>query len=254
MKVVILAGGYGTRISEYTDTIPKPMIEIGGLPIIWHIMNRYAYFGYKDFYIALGYKAEVIKEFFLKYHTLNSDFSVDLSSGEIKYHNLNKLDWKVTLVDTGKDTMTGGRLLRLKTFLDKDTFMLTYGDGLSNINLEDLYKFHKSHKKMVTVSAVHPTARFGELEIYNDTVVNFKEKPQLNDGWINGGFFVLEPEFLNLIENDETMLEREPLEKATKLNEFMAFQHKGFWHCMDTKRDYELLEAMWKSGAPWICD
>ena len=252
MKVVILAGGYGTRLSEYTETIPKPMVTIGGKPILWHIMNSYAKYGHKDFYIALGYKSEKIKEFFLNYPTLNSDFTIDLSSGNIKTHQQNNHDWLVTLVDTGLKSMTGGRLKRLRDFIDGETFLLTYGDGLSNININNVIEFHKSHQKMITVSAVHPGARFGELEIEGDQVMTFNEKPQTNQGWINGGYFVIEPEFIDLIEGDETILEKDPLEKAAAIGELMAYQHNGFWQCMDTKRDRDMLEELWKNhNAPW---
>jgi len=251
LKVILLAGGFGTRLSEYTDIIPKPMVTVGGKPILWHVMQQYAKFGHKDFYIALGYKSEVIKDYFLKYNSLSSDFTVDLSNGKINPHQTNAVDWKVTLVNTGENSMTGGRVKRLRSFIGNETCMLTYGDGVSNINIDELLKFHRSHGKMITVSAVRPNARFGELEIDNNLVKSFKEKPQLHEGWINGGFFVFEPEFFDLIDGDETLLEREPLELATKLGELMAYQHQGFWHCMDTKRDHELLEALWLKGAPW---
>jgi glucose-1-phosphate cytidylyltransferase len=252
MKVVILAGGFGTRLSEYTESIPKPMVSIGGKPILWHIMNTYARFKYKDFYVALGYKAEVIKEYFLNYRTLNSDFTVDLSNGNIVSHQQDVVDWKITLVDTGVDSMTGGRVKRMKDFIGNETFLLTYGDGVANIDIDALVKFHKSHGKMVTVSAVHPGARFGELGINNNVVVSFKEKPQTVKGWINGGYFIMEPEFFDLISNDSTILEKEPLEKAAEMGELMAYQHSGFWQCMDTKRDKDNLEELWKIGsAPW---
>ena len=251
MKVVLLAGGYGTRLAEYTETIPKPMVPIGGKPILWHIMKSYASYGHKDFYVALGYKAEVIKEYFLNYRALNSDFSVDLNSGVITPHQVDPVDWKVTLVNTGIDSMTGGRVKRMKSFIGEETFMLTYGDGVADINLDELLKFHRSHGKMVTVSAVRPAARFGELEIQSSRVTAFQEKPQMHDGWINGGYFVIEPAFFNFIEGDQTLLEREPLERAALEGHLMAYCHDGFWHCMDTKRDHELLEALWKKGAPW---
>ena len=191
MKVVILAGGFGTRLSEYTESIPKPMVSIGGKPILWHIMKSYAYFGHSDFYIALGYKTEVIKEYFLNYRTLNADFTVDLGTGSLTPHQQDEVDWKVTLVDTGLNTMTGGRVKRMKSYIGNEAFLLTYGDGLSDVNLEALLKFHKNHGKMVTVTAVHPVARFGELKIEVDCVKSFKEKPQVTQGWINGGFFVI---------------------------------------------------------------
>lgn len=253
MKVMILAGGFGTRISEYTQTIPKPMVPIGGDPILVHIMKRYADFGYNDFLIALGYKASVIKQYFLNYNSLSSDFKIDLQSGDLQHVNVSKIDWQVSLFNTGINTMTGGRVLRLREHVGNETFMLTYGDGLSNINFDDLVDFHKSHGKMVTVSAVHPVARFGEIQIKENIVESFKEKPQLTQGWINGGFFVIEPEFFDLIDNDQSILEREPLEKAAQLGELMAYCHEDFWHCMDTVRDKDLLEDMWKKGnPPWM--
>lgn len=252
MKVIILAGGLGTRLSEYTESIPKPMVAIGGKPIIWHIMSTYAKFNHKDFYIALGYKAEVIKEYFLNYKALNSDFTVDLSDGEIISHQKDDVDWKVTLLNTGLNSMTGGRVKRMKKFIGNETFLLTYGDGVADIDIDKLIKFHKSHGKMATVSAVHPSARFGELDIENNNVSSFKEKPQVAQGWINGGYFVLEPDFFDFIENDDTILEKEPLEQVAKKGELMAYQHNGFWQCMDTKRDRDTLEILWENNrAPW---
>ncbi len=252
MKVVILAGGKGTRISEYTNVIPKPMVPIGNFPIIWHIMKIYAHYGFKDFVVALGYKSEVIKDYFIKFNSLNSDFTVDLSNGKIEIHQNKSLDWKVTLVDTGQETMTGGRLKRLKNYLDGDTFMLTYGDGLADINIKDLLNFHLANKKLVTMTAVRPSARFGELELNSNLITSFKEKPQLKDGWINGGFFVMEKEFIDLIKDDTEMLERNPLEIVAKNNQLIAFKHKSFWQCMDNKRDLENLQKLWKDDPPWI--
>jgi len=253
MKVVILAGGFGTRLSEYTESIPKPMVTVGGKPILWHIMNTYAKFGHKDFYVALGYKAEAIKEYFLNYRALNSNFSVDLSNGDIIAHQQDAVDWKVALVDTGLNSMTGGRVKRMKDFIANETFLLTYGDGVADIDLDALIKFHKSHGKMVTVSAVHPAARFGELDINNNVVISFKEKPQVTQGWINGGYFVIEPEFFDLIEGDSTILEKDPLEKVSQMGELMSYQHDGFWQCMDTKRDRDYLESLWENlSAPWM--
>ena len=252
MKVIILAGGFGTRLSEYTETIPKPMVTVGGRPILWHIMKTYAHFGHRDFHLALGYKAEIIKEYFLHYRTLNSDFTVDLASGKIEPHEVEDIDWKVTLVDTGLESMTGGRVKRMQSFIGNETFMLTYGDGVSNIDIDALVKFHKSHGKMITVSAVHPGARFGELDIKQHQVVSFQEKPQVTEGWINGGYFVCEPEFFDLIDGDKSILEHEPLEKAAAMGQLMAYHHEGYWQPMDTKRERDSLEELWKSNkAPW---
>jgi glucose-1-phosphate cytidylyltransferase len=251
MKVILLAGGFGTRLSEYTDVIPKPMVPVGGKPILWHIMQSYARFGHKDFYVALGYKAEVVKEYFLHYRSLNADFTVDLGTGAISPHQQDEVDWRVTLVNTGDASMTGGRVKRMQQYIGAETCMLTYGDGLADIDLDALLAFHRSHGKMVTVSAVRPAARFGELEMDGPCVTSFKEKPQLHEGWINGGFFVVEPRFFDLIAGDDVMLEREPMEQAAAAGELMAYRHEGFWHCMDTKRDHELLEALWKKSPPW---
>ena len=250
MKVVILAGGFGTRLSEYTETIPKPMVTIGGRPIIWHIMQSYASFGYKDFYLALGYKSEVIKEYFLHYRSLNSDFTVDLSTGDVESHQTDDTDWRVTLTHTGLESMTGGRVKRMQKFIGNETFLLTYGDGLADIDIGALVDFHRSHGKIVTISAVHPSARFGELNMDGDKVFSFKEKPQTTQGWINGGYFVIEPEFFNLIDSDSTILEKDPLEKVAEMGELMAYRHDGFWQCMDTKRDRDSLEKMWQTGSP----
>ena len=231
MKVVILAGGFGTRLSEYTDSIPKPMVPIGGKPIIEHIMGIYANCGHKEFYVALGYKGEVIKNYFKNF----------------------KKDWKINLIDTGADTYTGGRLKRLEKYLLNEDFLLTYGDGLSNININDLIKFHKSHKKIVTISAVRPPARFGSLSLKGSEVLKFKEKTQLGESWINGGFFVISPKFFNFLKGDETVLESLPLEKVTDLKEIRAYKHEGFWQCMDHKLDKDLLDQMIKENkAPWI--
>lgn len=229
------------------------MVPIGGRPILWHIMNTYSKYGYKEFYLALGHKSEVVKEYFLNYYDLNSDFTVNLRTGKTNHHQKNYLDWKVTLLDTGKSTMTGGRVKRLKKYIGNEPFFLTYGDGVSNVNIDDLLKFHRGHNKMITMTAVRPPARFGELELNEKGMVkSFKEKPQMHKGWINGGFFVVEPEFIELIDSDETLLEREPLEKAAEINELMAFKHEGFWQCMDTMRDKQLLEKLWNKGdAPW---
>ena len=225
MKVILLAGGFGTRLSEHTKTIPKPMVNIAGKPMLLHIMKLYAKYGYKDFYIALGYKGEIIKKFF------NKKF----------------FDWNIHLIETGKNTMTGGRLKRLKKYIGKETFMMTYGDGLSNVNLKKLLKFHKKNKKLATLTAVRPPARFGALKLNGQYVSYFKEKSKLDEGWINGGFFVMEPEFLKFIKNDNTYLEREPLESVSKKKQLTAFKHEGFWQCMDTKRDKDKLNNILKS-------
>ena len=252
MKVVILAGGFGTRLSEYTDSIPKPMVTIGGKPILWHIMKTYAKYGYTDFHLALGYKAELIKDYFLNYRSLNSDFTIDLENGNLTAHQKDDVTWKVTLVDTGLHSMTGGRVKRMQDFIGNETFLLTYGDGVANIDIEALVNFHKSHGKMVTVSAVHPGARFGELDIDGDTVTSFKEKPQITQGWINGGYFVIQPEFFDLIQGDDTILEHGPLEKVAQIGELKTYKHEGFWQCMDTKRGRDSLEELWQTdNAAW---
>jgi len=252
MKVVILAGGFGTRLSEYTESIPKPMVTIGGRPILWHILKTYANYGYTNFYLALGYKAEMIKEYFLHYRSLNSDFTIDLGNGNIEPHQTDDTNWKVTLVHTGLESMTGGRVKRMQPFIGNEPCMLTYGDGLADIDIGALVKYHKSHGKMVTISAVHPSARFGELVLNGDMVSSFQEKPQTGQGWINGGFFVIEPEFFDLIEGDSMILEKEPLERVAEMGELMAYRHDGYWQCMDTKRDRDHLEELWQSGnAPW---
>lgn len=252
MKVVILAGGFGTRLSEYTDSIPKPMVQVGGRPLIWHIMQHYAKFGHTEFVIALGYKAEVIRDYFLNFNSLNSDFTVDLADGSIEWINSSAPNWKVTLVDTGLDSLTGTRLKKLAPHLEGNRFMLTYGDGVANVDIEELLSFHNKHGRQVTMTAVRPSARFGELDINAGQVKSFEEKPQLHSGWINGGFFVMEPGFLNYIPDENVMLERSPFNNATADGELMAFEHQGFWQCMDTKRDMEGLQALWDSGiAPW---
>ena len=231
MKVIILAGGFGTRLSEYTNTIPKPMIQVGNKPILHHIMQFYANFGHTDFYVALGYKGEVIKKYF---------------------SNIDS-DWNINLIDTGSNSMTGGRVKRLQKFIGKETFMLTYGDGLSDININNLISFHKNHGKMVTISAVRPPARFGALKLKDSEVVSFKEKSQLTESWINGGFFVMEPDFFEMLSSDETVLEKEPLERAASMKELIAFRHEGFWQCMDHKLDKDLLDEMCsKREAPWL--
>lgn len=252
MKVILLAGGFGTRLSEYTDVIPKPMVTVGGKPIVWHIMNTYAKYGHKDFYLALGYKAEVIKDYFLNYRNLSTDFTIDMSTGGIESYQSDAPDWRVTLVQTGLESMTGGRVKRMQSFVGNEAFLLTYGDGVADIDVKALIDFHRSHGKMVTVTAVHPAARFGELDLDGSKVTTFKEKPQTGEGWINGGYMVIEPEFFDLIEGDSTILEKAPLERVAKMGELMAYHHHGYWQCMDTKRDRDALEGLWESGnAPW---
>ncbi len=252
MKVVILAGGMGTRLAEETVLRPKPMVEIGGRPILTHIMDWYAAFGFKEFVIALGYKGEVIKQYFLNYYALNSDITVKLSSGEVAFHNGGQKDWTVHLVETGLHTMTGGRLLRLRPWLDDDCFMMTYGDGLADVNIADLVAFHRAHGKLATVTAAHPPARFGDIQLDGDQVARFAEKPQAGAGWINAGFFVLHPRVLDYIAGDDTIWERAPLEKLAEDGELMAYRHTGFWQPMDTLREKQLLEEIWQSGrAPW---
>ena len=254
MEVVILCGGYGTRLGEETQLRPKPMVEIGGKPILWHIMKIFEKHNMQDFHLALGYKANYIKDYFLKYNSLNNDFSVNLKSGKIEFNDITEENWNINLTDTGLNTMTGGRLLRLKESLkNEETFMLTYGDGVSNIDLTRLLEFHKSHGKIATVTAVRPPVRFGELIINDNKVEEFAEKPQAGKGWINGGFFVFNKEIFNYIENDSIMIEREPLEKLSKLGELMAYKHDDFWQCMDTIREKEILEGLLNSNsASWL--
>ena len=250
MKVVILAGGFGTRLSEFTDVIPKPMVTIGGMPIIWHIMNHYASHGHTDFVVALGYKSQTIRDYFLNYRSLNSDVTVELKSGKVSMLGGDVPDWKVTMIDTGYETQTGGRLLRLRETLGSEDFFMTYGDGVSNVDLDALLEVHRASSAEVTVTAVRPTARFGEIEIDGDRVVRFAEKPRGSQGWINGGFFVMKPSFLERITGDASVLEKEPLENAAKAQKLAAFRHSGFWQCMDTKRDRDFLENLWASGNP----
>ena len=230
MKVILLAGGFGTRLSEYTDTIPKPMVQIGDKPMLWHIMNLYARYNHSDFFVATGYKGEVIK----------------------KYFSETSEKWNINLIDTGKNTMTGGRVKRLQKVIGNETCMLSYGDGLADINLDSLLTFHKSHRKLVTVSAVRPPARFGAIKLKGDRVISFKEKSHLGQGWINGGFFVIEPDFFDFIDGDNTYLEREPLERAVSKGELFGYKHNGFWQCMDTKRDRDNLEEIYLKGATWL--
>ena len=252
MKVVILAGGVGTRLVEETEIKPKPMVEIGGKPILWHIMMHYSHYGFKQFVIALGYKGEIIKKWMADYSALNSDLTVNLGTGGITIHDGYKPDWIVELIDTGIPTLSGGRLKRLARYLGNETFMMTWGDGVADLDLRDLVAFHHSHGKLATLTAVHPTARFGHLELDGNRVVEFSEKPQTSEGWINGAFFVLEPGVLDYIGGDDTQWEREPLEHLAKDGQLMAYQHTSFWQCMDTLRDKRLLEDLWQSGSrPW---
>ncbi|HEX7541772.1 MAG TPA: glucose-1-phosphate cytidylyltransferase [Anaerolineales bacterium] len=252
MKVAILAGGLGSRLSEETTVKPKPMVEIGGKPILWHIMKIYSAYGFKEFVIALGYKGEMIKDYFINYHYRARNITVELSSGVLKTLNGESEDWIVTLLDTGPDTQTGGRVKRVAEFIGDEPFMLTYGDGVANINLPALLEFHKTQGKLVTLTAVRPTARFGQMVIEGGRVVEFKEKPQIGEGWINGGFFVLQPGIVDYIAGDQTSWEFDSLEALAAEKQVAAYQHENFWQCMDTVRDVNLLEKYWSEGkAPW---
>lgn len=253
MKVVILAGGLGTRLSEETDIKPKPMVEIGGKPILWHIMKIYSHYGYNEFIVCLGYKGHVIKEYFSNFFLHHSDVTIDLANNKMEVHNSEAENWKITLVDTGKDSMTGGRIKRIEKYVNNSTFMLTYGDGVSNINIAELVKFHKSHKKAVTVTAVQPDSRFGVLDINPENEVrSFLEKPKGDIGWINGGFFVCEPSVFKYIKGDDTIWEREPLENISKDNNLCAFKHEGFWKPMDSLKDKQDLNKFWDNNkAEW---
>ncbi len=251
MKVVILAGGFGTRLSEETELKPKPMVEIGGRPILWHIMKGYERWGFTEFVIALGYKGDYIKQYFLHYPQINSDLTVRTGTGEVLRRKPPTEDWIVHLQDTGLETITGGRVKRLAPFLD-ETFMLTYGDGVADVNVEELVAFHRAHGKLATLTAVRPPARFGSLEMDGDRVTRFAEKPYAGEGWINGGFFVMEPGVLDYIAGDMIHLEREPLEKLALDGQLMVHRHEGFWSPMDTLRDVRTLNGLWASGkAPW---
>jgi glucose-1-phosphate cytidylyltransferase len=252
MKVVLLAGGRGTRLAEETSIRPKPLVEIGGKPLIWHLMSIYASHGYSDFLVACGYKGELIKAYFRNAFLASSDFVINLADGAVQVVNPSRLSWTVGLVDTGMDTMTGGRIRRLAPWLGNETFMVTYGDGLGNVDIRELVRFHRAHGRLATVTAVRPPARFGGLALEGHQVGAFTEKPQTSEGWINGGFFVFEPGVLPYIAGDETSLEREPLERLAEEGQLMAFRHTGFWQPMDTLREKELLEGMWAGGsAPW---
>lgn len=253
MKVVLLAGGLGTRLAEETDIKPKPMVEIGGKPILWHIMKIYAHHGFNEFIVCCGYKGHVIKEYFSNFFLHHSDVTFDLSNNSMEVHNSAAENWKITLVDTGKDSMTGGRIKRIKQYVDNSAFMLTYGDGVSNINIKQLVEFHKQNKKMVTVTAVQPESRFGVLDINSSNEVrSFMEKPKGEFGWINGGFFVCEPQVFDYIGGDDTIWEREPLEAIAKANQLAAYKHDGFWKPMDSLKDKQDLNKFWESGkAEW---
>jgi glucose-1-phosphate cytidylyltransferase len=252
MKVVILAGGQGTRLAEETETRPKPMVEIGGYPIIWHIMKHYGRYGFREFVIALGYKGELIKRFFIDFATLNGDLTVHLGRGSVDRHSVHEEAWTIHLIDTGKDSQTGGRIGRLAPLLGRDCFMLTYGDGVSNLDLGALLAFHRRHGKLATITAVRPPSRFGGLDFEPGRPVRFTEKPQMGEGWINGGFMVLEPEVLDRIEGDQTNFEAHVLEQLGVEGELMGFPHDDFWQCCDTLRDLRFLRALWDEGkAPW---
>lgn len=252
MKVGILAGGKGSRLAEETTVKPKPMVEIGNRPIIWHIMMHYSYYGFNDFVIALGYKGEVLKKYVCDYASIHGDLTVNLRSGEITPHGGFRPNWTIELIETGLETMTGGRIKRLSQSMGNETFMLTWGDGVSDINLRDLLAFHKSHGKLATLTAVRPPARYGHLRFKGDQVIEFTEKPQIGEGWINGAFFVLEPGIFDYIDGDETQWEHQPLERLAIDGQLMAYKHKSFWQCMDTLREKHILETYWQSGhAPW---
>ncbi len=256
MKVVILAGGYGTRLLEETVIKPKPMVEIGGHPMLWHIMSSYAHYGFKEFAIALGYKSEYIKDFFVSQLNLEGSLTVNLANGQIKHYDQTKQDWVVHLMETGLNTSTSGRLMRLRDLLKEETFMMTYGDGVADVDIKELVAFHKQHGKLATVTAVRPPARFGVLDIEENgsQVKRFGEKPQLSEGWVNGGFFVLEPAVLDYLEDEGELFEKTPLQRIAAANELVAYKHDGFWQCMDTLRDVRYLEELWNSNqAPWKC-
>ena len=253
MKAVILAGGFGTRLSEETAIRPKPMVEIGSKPILWHIMSTYAAYGINEFVVALGYKGDIIKEYFLNFYAINNNITIDLATGKTTIHDGNQPDWKIHLVDTGLHTQTGGRLKRLKNLLREDeTFMFTYGDGVADIDLKALLEFHKSHGKLATVTTVRSPARFGRIAYTGNQITQFYEKPQTAEGWINGGYFVLQPKAIDYIEGDESIWERTPVEKLAHDGQLIGFRHNGFWSCMDTLKEKNFLEDLWSSSkAPW---
>ncbi len=252
MKVAILAGGLGTRLSEETAIKPKPMVEIGGRPMLWHIMKVYATYGFNEFVVALGYKGEVIKDYFVSYRYRTSNLTVHLGNGNITVRDGESEDWIVHLLDTGLHTQTGGRVKKIAQFVGNETFMLTYGDGVADIDVRQLVEFHRRHGKLATVTAVRPPARFGGIAFNGDLVAHFEEKPQIGEGWINGGFFVLEPDVADYIDDDSTIWEREPMERLAVDGQLVAYRHDGFWQCMDTLRDVRLLNGLWAEGkAPW---
>jgi glucose-1-phosphate cytidylyltransferase len=252
MKTVILAGGLGSRLSEQTDIVPKPMVRIGNQPILWHIMRGYAACGFTEFIVTVGYKGDLIKNYFLDYFQLHNDFTVSTGDGRVDVHDGVRDDWTVHVVDTGIETQTGGRIRRLEPWLRDGRFMLTYGDGVADVDIREVLAFHQRHGRLATVTAVRPPARFGGLIFEGDVVTEFTEKPQIGEGWINGGFFVLEPGVLDYIDSDETIWEREPLERLASAGELVAYRHDGFWQPMDTLRDLRLLESLWQSGSvPW---
>jgi glucose-1-phosphate cytidylyltransferase len=252
VKAVILAGGLGTRLQEETTTKPKPMVDIGDRPILWHIMSIYAAHGVSEFVVALGYKGELIKSYFLNYYHLSCDVTVDLGKGTVETHIGDREDWRVHLIDTGASTETGGRVKRVAPLVGDETFMLTYGDGVADIDIGRLLEFHRSHGKLATITAVRPPARFGGLQFEGDDVSRFDEKPQIGEGWINGGFFVLEPGVMDYIDGDDAIFEREPLERLAEDRQLVAYRHDEFWQCMDTLRDVRILNGLWQSGrAPW---
>lgn len=253
MKTVLLAGGLGTRLSEKTADCPKPMVEIGGKPLLWHIMQLYSGHGFHEFIVALGYKSELIKQYFFNFYALNNDLSIDLKTGATTIHERHSLPWNVHLVETGLNTQTGGRLQRLKKWIGHERFMMTYGDGLSDVDIGALIEFHESHGRLATVMAVRPPARFGELKFDEDVVSRFCEKPQTEEGWINGGFFVLEPEIFDYLGDDQTSWEKEPLERLARDGELMGYRHPGFWQPMDTLREWRYLQNLWDSkNPPWL--
>jgi len=252
MKVVILAGGLGTRLAEETEVRPKPMVEIGDYPILWHIMKHYAHYGFDEFYVALGYKGDVVKRYFLDYNALGSNMTISLKSGKVDVIDADCEDWTVHLIDTGPQTMTGGRIKRLRQWLRDDTFMVTYGDGVCNVDLQDLLNFHRKQGRIATVTAVRPPARFGGLVFDGDMVADFTEKPQIGEGWINGGFLIFEPAIFDYLHGDSTILEADALERLAVDRQLVAYRHDDFWQCMDTLRDKHRLEEYWRSGhAPW---